>query len=104
MGASCSKGQVRSCCKARRCAQRIWVSDTYPSSRPDTRRLPNTSRVGHGVVIHVATASHPRGYLVPRALRDLAMAAAERVRVPYQLRVSGGGGGISDASAAHLAA
>jgi putative aminopeptidase FrvX len=54
------------------------------------------------VIVHVATRSGAEGYLVPCPIRDAVIAAAERVEVPYQLRVSGGG--TSDASAAHLAA
>lgn len=79
------------------------VVDTTPATdTPENRRMPNTSRIGQGVVVHLATLSNARGYLVPRAMRDAVIAAAERADVPYQLRVSAGG--ISDASAAHLVA
>jgi len=79
------------------------VVDTTPATdTPDTRGQPNTARIGQGVVVHLATRSGAEGYLMPRAVRDAVIAAAERVDVPYQLRVSAGG--TSDASAAHLAA
>ncbi len=73
------------------------VVDTTPATdTPENRRMPNTSRIGQGVVVHLATLSNnARGYLVPHAIRDAVVAAAERAHVPYQLRVSAGG--VSDA-------
>jgi putative aminopeptidase FrvX len=78
------------------------VVDTFPSAgTPDTRGLTYTARIGQGVLITPASSSANEGFLLPRAVRDAMIAAAQRVGVPYQLAVTGNG--VTDAAAAHLA-
>lgn len=82
------------------------VVDTFPAAgTPDTRHLDYTARIGQGVLITPASESGEFGFLMPRAAREIMIAAAQRVGVPYQLAIaSGAAGGITDAAAAHLAA
>ena len=78
------------------------VVDTFPAAgTPDTRSLAYPVRIGQGVLITPASSSSHSGFLLPRAIRDVIIAAAQRVGVPYQLAVTGGG--VTDAAAAHLA-
>ncbi|HEY1351117.1 MAG TPA: hypothetical protein VGF67_15975 [Ktedonobacteraceae bacterium] len=78
------------------------VVDTFPASgTPDTRSLPYPARIGRGVLITPASSSANSGFLLPRAARDVLLAAARRADVPSQLAVTGGG--VTDAAAAHLA-
>ena len=78
------------------------VVDTLPAAgTPDTRHLTYTASIGQGALIAPATGSGDRGFLMPRAARDAMIAAAQRVGVPYQLAVTGGG--MTDAAATHLA-
>lgn len=78
------------------------VVDTFPSAgTPDTRDLTYTARIGQGVLITPASSSANEGFLLPRAVRDAMIAAAQRVGVLYQLAVTGNG--VTDAAAAHLA-
>jgi putative aminopeptidase len=84
----------------------VVLDTTSATGTPDTSHLTDATRIGNGVVIHLATQSGQtggRGYLVSRAICDAVIAAAGRADVPYQLRVSSGGGGVSDATAAHVA-
>ena len=79
------------------------VIDTFPAAgTPDTRHMHYTSRIGRGVLITPASSSSSRGYLLSRSIRDVIIAAAERVGAPYQLAVTSGG--VTDAAAAHLVA
>jgi endoglucanase len=79
------------------------VLDTAPAGgTPDTRHLAYPIQIGHGVLIQPAGGSGDLGFLMPRAVRDSLIAAAERAGIPYQLGVSAGG--VTDAAAAHLAA
>jgi putative aminopeptidase FrvX len=81
------------------------VLDTFPAAgTPDTRNIAYTARIGQGALITPSSASHGHGFLLPRAARNAIIAAAQRVGVPYQLAVISGGGGVTDAAAAHLAA
>ncbi len=78
------------------------VLDTFPAAgTPDTRHLAYTARIGQGVLFTPASSSGASGFLLPRAARDVIIAAAERAGVPYQLAVTSGG--VTDAAAAHLA-
>jgi putative aminopeptidase FrvX len=78
------------------------VVDTFPAAgTPDTRHLAYPVHIGQGVLIASATGSGDKGFLLPRAARDVLIAAAQRADVPYQLAVTGGG--VTDAAAAHLA-
>ncbi|MDB5059139.1 MAG: putative sgc region protein sgcX [Chloroflexi bacterium] len=79
------------------------VLDTAPAGgTPDTRAMPYPARIGGGVLIQPAGGDWTMGFLMPRAVRDALIAAAERAQVPYQLAMSKGG--VTDAAAAHLAA
>jgi putative aminopeptidase len=79
------------------------VVDTAPAGgTPDTRGLAYAARIGHGVLIQPAGGGSGRGFLMPRAAREVLIAAARRAGAPYQLAVSAGG--VTDAAAAHLAA
>jgi putative aminopeptidase FrvX len=78
------------------------VVDTFPASgTPDTRHLSYTARIGKGALITPSSSSGDSGFLLPRAARDVMIAAAQRAGVPYQLAVASGG--VTDAAAAHLA-
>ena len=78
------------------------VLDTAPAGgTPDTRALPYPVHIGRGVLIQPAGGAWEKGFLLPRAVRDVLIAAAERAGVPYQLAISRGG--VTDAAAAHLA-
>lgn len=78
------------------------VVDTFPAAgTPDTRALPYPARIGQGVLITPASSSASSGFLLPRAMRDVLLAAARRAGVPSQLAVTDGG--VTDAAAAHLA-
>ena len=80
------------------------VVDTAPAGgTPDTRGLAYAARIGGGVLIQPAGGGGSgRGFLMPRAAREVLIAAARRAGVPYQLAVSAGG--VTDAAAAHLVA
>jgi len=79
------------------------VIDTFPAAgTPDTRSMAYTARIGNGVLITPASSSGAGGFLLPRAAREVIVAAALRAGVPYQLAVTGGG--VTDAAAAHLVA
>jgi putative aminopeptidase FrvX len=79
------------------------VVDTAPAGgTPDTQSYAYPIRIGGGVLIQPAGGDGWRGYLMPRAARDTLIAVAERAAIPYQLGVSRGG--VTDATAAHLAA
>ena len=79
------------------------VVDTFPAAgTPDTRSRNYTARIGHGVLIVPASSSGDRGFLIPRAARDVMITAARRANVPYQLAVTAGG--VTDAAAAHQVA
>lgn len=79
------------------------VVDTAPSGgTPDAPREPYAARIGRGVLIQPANGDGDIGFLQPRAVRDAMIRAARRADVPFHLAV--GGGGVTDASAAHLAA
>jgi putative aminopeptidase FrvX len=81
------------------------VVDTFPAAgTPDTRNLAYTANIGRGVLITPSSSSNAYGFLLPHAARDALIAAAQRAGVPYQLAVMSGGGGVTDAAAAHLAA
>jgi putative aminopeptidase len=81
------------------------VLDTFPAAgTPDTRNIAYTARIGQGALITPSSASRNHGFLLPRAARDAIIATAERAGVPYQLAVISGGGGVTDAAAAHLVA
>ena len=78
------------------------VVDTAPTGdTPDARGLAYPVGVGQGIIIH-PTNGQQRGFLMPRAARDVIIAAAERAGVAYQLGLMPGGS--TDAGAAHLAA
>lgn len=78
------------------------VVDTAPvGDTPDTRGLAYPAGIGRGILIHPANGQQ-HGFLMPRAARDVIIAAAERVGVPYQLGIMPGG--ATDAAAAHLVA
>lgn len=78
------------------------VIDTAPvGDTPDTRGLGYPVGIGQGIIIHPANGQK-QGFLMPRAVRDVIIAAAERVGIPYQLGLMSGG--VTDAAAAHLAA
>lgn len=78
------------------------VVDTFPASgTPDTRHMAYTAHIGQGALITPVSSSEDSGFLIPRAARDVMIAAAERVGVPYQIAVTGRG--VTDAAAAHLA-
>ena len=78
------------------------VVDTAPAGgTPDACGVAYPVRIGHGVLIQPANGGGDRGFLQPRAARDALARAARRVGAPYQLAV--GGGGVTDAAAAHLA-
>lgn len=79
------------------------VVDTFPAAgTPDTRGLSYAARIGKGVLITPASGSGDQGFLLPKAARDVMIAAAQRAGVPYQLAVTSGG--VTDAAAAHLVA
>ncbi len=79
------------------------VVDTAPAGgTPDARGIAYPVRIGHGVLIQPANGGGERGFLQPRAARDALVRAARGAGAPYQLAV--GGGGVTDAAAAHLAA
>ncbi len=79
------------------------IVDTFPATgTPDTRHMAYSARIGKGALITPVSASGDHGYLIPRAILNSMIAAAERVSAPYQLAVSHGG--VTDAAAAHLAA
>ena len=79
------------------------VVDTFPAAgTPDTRNMAYAARIGHGALITPSSESGSGGFLLPRAAREVIIAAAQRAGVPYQLAVTGGG--VTDAAAAHLAA
>jgi endoglucanase len=79
------------------------VVDTFPASgTPDLRHLSYSARIGQGVLITPVSGSSVAGYLIPRAILDQTIAAAERKEIPYQLAIANGG--VTDAGAAHLAA
>ncbi|HET9920086.1 MAG TPA: hypothetical protein VFQ30_09625 [Ktedonobacteraceae bacterium] len=79
------------------------VIDTFPAAgTPDTRGLSYAARIGKGVLITPASGSGDHGFLLPKAARDVMIAAAQRAGVPYQLAVTSGG--VTDAAAAHLVA
>lgn len=78
------------------------VVDTFPAAgTPDTRGLAYPARIGQGVLITPASSSANAGFLLPRAARDVMIAAARRAGIPYQLAVTNRG--VTDAAAAHLA-
>jgi endoglucanase len=78
------------------------VVDTFPvAGTPDTRHMAYTARIGKGALITPSSGSGDSGFLIPRAARDVMIAAAQRAGVPYQLAVTSGG--MTDAAAAHLA-
>jgi putative aminopeptidase len=78
------------------------VVDTFPAAgTPDTRHMAYTARIGQGALITPSSSSGDSGFLIPRAVRDAMIAAAQRVGVPYQLAVTSSG--VTDAAAAHLA-
>jgi endoglucanase len=79
------------------------VIDTFPAAgTPDTRHMTYTAQIGRGVLITPSSSSRGRGFLVPKAVREVMIAAAQRAGVPYQLAVTDGG--VTDAAAAHLVA
>jgi len=79
------------------------VVDTAPAGgTPDARGVAYPVRIGHGVLIQPANGGGDRGFMQPRAARDALIRAARRAGVAYQLAV--GGGGVTDAATAHLAA
>ena len=79
------------------------VVDTAPcGGTPDAGHVAYPVRIGHGVLIQPANGDGDLGFMQPRAARAALIEAARRADVPYQLAV--GGGGVTDASAAHLAA
>lgn len=78
------------------------VVDTFPAAgTPDTRQLAYAARIGQGALITPSSSSGNSGFLIPRAARDVMIAAAHGANVPYQLAVTGSG--VTDAAAAHLA-
>ncbi len=79
------------------------VVDTFPAAgTPDTRGMAYAARIGGGVLITPASSSAAFGFLLPRAVQRVMIEAARRAGVPYQLAVTSGG--VTDATAAHLAA
>lgn len=82
------------------------IVDTFPAAgTPDTRNLAYNARIGHGALFTLSTdAGGGRGFLLPRASLETMVAAAQRANLPYQLAAMSGGGGVTDAVAAHLAA
>lgn len=79
------------------------VVDTFPATgTPDTRHMSYSARIGKGALITPVSASGDSGYLIPRAIQNVMITAAERIGAPYQLAISHGG--VTDAAAAHLAA
>jgi endoglucanase len=79
------------------------VVDTFPATgTPDTRHLSYTACIGKGVLITPASGSGASGYLLPHAILNQTIAAAERKGIPYQLAIANGG--VTDAGAAHLVA
>jgi putative aminopeptidase FrvX len=79
------------------------VVDTFPAAgAPDTRGMAYAARIGGGVLITPASSSAAFGFLLPRAVQRVMIEAARRAGVPYQLAVTSGG--VTDATAAHLAA
>ncbi|MBV9230971.1 MAG: M42 family metallopeptidase [Chloroflexi bacterium] len=79
------------------------VIDTFPAAgTPDTRHMSYTAQIGRGVLITPSSSSREHGFLVPKAAREVMIAAAQRAGVPYQLAVTDGG--VTDAAAAHLVA
>ncbi len=79
------------------------VVDTAPAGgTPDTRGAAYPVRIGHGVLIQPANGGFGGGFLQPRAARAALVRAARQAGVPVQMAV--GGGGVTDAAAAHLAA
>lgn len=78
------------------------VVDTAPAGgAPDARGVAYPVCIGHGVLIQPANGGGDRGFMQPRAARDVLIRAARRAGTSYQLAV--GGGGVTDAAAAHLA-
>lgn len=78
------------------------VIDTFPAAgTPDTRHMSYAARVGQGALITPSSSSGDSGFLIPRAARDVMIAAAQRAGIPYQLAVTDRG--VTDAAAAHLA-
>ncbi len=78
------------------------VIDTFPAAgTPDTRHMAYTARIGNGALITPSSSSGDFGFLIPHAVRDAMIAAAQRAGVPYQIAVTGSG--VTDAAAAHLA-
>jgi len=58
------------------------VVDTFPAAgTPDTRGLAYAARIGQGVLITPASSSANAGFLLPRAARDVMIAAARRAFV-----------------------
>jgi putative aminopeptidase FrvX len=79
------------------------VVDTFPAAgTPDTRGMAYAARIGGGVLITPASSSAAFGFLLPRAVQRVMIEAARRAGMPYQLAVTSGG--VTDATAAHLAA
>jgi len=79
------------------------VIDTAPAGgAPDTRHLAYPVHIGQGVLIQPAGGAGDQGFLMPSAVLNTLIAAAERADVPYQLGVSRHG--VTDAAAAHIAA
>lgn len=60
-----------------------------------------TALVGQGALITPSSSSGDSGFLVPQAIRDAMIAAAQCAGIPYQLAVTDRG--VTDAAAAHLA-
>jgi endoglucanase len=78
------------------------VIDTFPAAgTPDTRHLAYTAHIGQGALITPSSGSGNSGFLIPRAARDVMIAAAQRAGMPYQLAVTSSG--VTDAAAAHMA-
>lgn len=87
---------------SRLCPDLAIVVDTAPvGDTPDARGLAYPVGIGQGILIHPVNGQK-QGFLMPRAACDIIIAAAEHVRVPYQLGLMLGG--ATDAAAAHLAA
>lgn len=78
------------------------IVDTAPAGgTPDARSVFYPVRIGAGVLIQPVNGSGERGFVQPRAARDALLRTARRAGVAVQLAV--GGGGVTDAAAAHLA-
>ncbi|MDQ6662010.1 MAG: M42 family metallopeptidase [Chloroflexota bacterium] len=82
------------------------VVDTFPAAgTPDTRNLAYNAHIGRGALITPSSdAGGGRGFLLPRASLEATIAAAQRANLSYQLAAISGGGSVTDAVAAHLAA